>query len=202
VTDMDALHMGVELDFAYEVHPDWTLEGVVSLGDWTWQSEESEPLIDNDSGQELINPDTGENYIVSFDPRGVHVGDAAQTQLGGSLRYTPTKQSYIKARYTYFDRNWSDFNPESSVGDNAGRDPWRIPAYGILDVHAGYTFKFEGFRLQARASMFNALDAVFVSDAQNNDTFLPDPRTDWDAASASVFFGAPRRFNFSLTLNL
>ena len=202
VTDMDALHMGVELDFSYEIHPDWTLEGVVSVGDWTWQSEESEPLIDNDSGQELNNPDTGENYIVSFDPRGVHVGDAAQTQLGSSLRYTPTKQSYIKARYTYFDRNWSDFNPESSVGDNAGRDPWRIPAYGILDVHAGYTFKFEGFRLQARASIFNALDAVFVSDAQNNDTFLPDPRTDWDAASASVFFGAPRRFNFSLTLNL
>lgn len=202
VTDMDALHMGVEWDFAWKLHRKWTLEGVFSLGDWTWQSKEIEPLIDNANGAEIIDVETGLPYMVEFDPRGVHVGDAAQTQVGGSLRFAPSKRAYVKARFTYFDRNWSQFNPESSVGDDAGRDPWQIPAYGLVDIHAGFNFELEGMRVQARLSVFNALDAVYVSDAQNNDTFLPAPTSNWDAASASVFFGAPRRFNFSLTLNL
>lgn len=202
VTDMDALHMGVEWDFAWKFHRQWTLEGVFSLGDWTWQSKEIEPLIDNANGEEIVDVATGEVYMVEFDPRGVHVGDAAQTQVGGSLRFAPNKKAYVKARYTYFDRNWSQFNPESSVGDDAGRDPWQIPAYGMVDLHAGFNFDLDGMRVNARLSIFNALDAVFVSDAQNNDSFLPAPTSNWDAASASVFFGAPRRFNFSLTLNL
>lgn len=199
VRDMDALHLGIELDAAYIINPKWKVEGIVSLGDWTWQSEENEALIDNNSGDVLLDSN-GDPYIVSFDPRGVHVGDAAQTQIGGSIRYQPVKRGYIKARYTFFDRHWSQFNPESTVGDNAGREPWRTPAYGLLDIHAGYTYVHGDLRLEFRGSILNALNEVYISDAQNNDTFLPNARSDWDAASASVFFGPPRRFNLSVAI--
>ena len=33
--------------------------------------------------------------VISFDARGIHVGDAAQTQLGGSLKYEPLKGMYL-----------------------------------------------------------------------------------------------------------
>ena len=38
---------------------------------------------------------------------GVHVGDAAQTQFGLSVRYEPTSTTYIKIRGTYFSDYYS-----------------------------------------------------------------------------------------------
>ena len=81
---------------------------------------------------------------MTFDAEGVHVGDAAQTQFGLSLRYEPTHNSYLKLRTTYFDDYYSDFDPLSLNGTNAGRESWKIPAYNLVDLHAG--FKLNVFR--------------------------------------------------------
>jgi len=54
---------------------------------------------------------------------------------------------------------------------------------------------------QVRGSVINALDNVFITDAQNNDTYLTSPKA-FDANSAGVFMGMGRRFNISLRLSL
>lgn len=200
VNDMDAIHMGIEMDGAYVISPSVTVEGLASIADWTWTSEE-EGFVEDNSGDLLIDPDTGEPLTFAFDPRGVHVGDAAQIQVGGSLRYEYKKNFYIKGRWTYFDKFYSNFNPEDLVGINAGRDSWRVPAYSLVDFHAGYRFKFKGVSFNARGSIFNLLDAKYISDARNNDPFAGVPGQNFDAASATVFFGMGRRFNISLTAN-
>ena len=50
-----------------------------SLGDWTWTSQDTARFYD-DEGNPVLN-DNGNPEVVPFDARGVHVGDAAQTQF-------------------------------------------------------------------------------------------------------------------------
>ena len=180
IDGMDALHMGVEFDGAYRINKQLTVEGMLSLGDWTWQSEETVDVL---------------GTIVSFDARGVHVGDAAQTTGALSLKYNFLKRGYVKAQYIYFANYYADFDPFSLQGANAQRDSWKMPNYGLLNVFAGYTFKFGVHQIALRTGVNNALNTMYISDARNN----RDDTSDFDANSAQVFFGQGLRFNFSLT---
>ena len=150
-----------------------------------------------DDNNNPILDDFGNEIIATFDAEGVHVGDAAQTQYGISVRYEPTYNSYIKLRLTHFDNYYSDFDPLSLNGSNAGRDSWKIPAYNLIDLHAGYKFKItEKNKIALKFSILNLLDEMYISDAQNNDPYNASTQ-DFDAKSAGVFFGLGRRFNLS-----
>ena len=131
----------------------------------------------------------------------MHVGDAAQTQYGISLRYEPTYDSYLKIRGTLFDNYYSDFDPLSLNGENARTESWKIPSYTLFDLHCGYKIKLnQKNKLNLRFSVLNLFDEVYISDAQNNDSFNSNYQ-DFDAKSAGVFFGLGRRFNLSATFN-
>ena len=195
INGMDALHKGFEMDFAYKPTHNLSLEGLLSLGDWKWTSSDTVRFLDDNNNP--ITDDLGNEIISSFDAEGVHVGDAAQTQYGLSIRYEPNYNSYIKLRGTYFDNYYSDFDPLSLNGANAGRESWKIPAYQILDLHCGYMFRLsDKNRLNIRFSVLNVLDETYISDAQNNDPYNAKYQ-DFDAKSAGVFFGLGRRLNLS-----
>jgi len=200
IPDMDALHTGIEMDGAYIISPSLKVEALASIADWTWQSQE-EGQLEGNNGTLVINPDTGEPYTLAFDPRGVHVGDAAQLQFGASLRYEYKKNFYISTRITRFDKFYANFNPEDLVGVNAGRDSWKVPAYQLVDLHTGYRIKYKDIPFNLRLSVFNLLNVKYIADARNNDPFASIPGTGFDAESATVFFGQGRRFNISLTAN-
>ncbi|MCB0516077.1 MAG: TonB-dependent receptor, partial [Bacteroidetes bacterium] len=191
VFGIGALHKGIEFDFAYNPIPKWSFEGLMSLGNWTWNSK-----------AEYFNP--FEQKTESFDPRGVRVGDAAQTQIGGLVRYEPIKGLYFKLRGTYFDNFYADFRPEDLQYENAQRQSWKVPTYYLFDLNTGYSFKVsKDIRLTARFNVLNLFDTVYISDAQNNNTNAMGVTTEnFDAASASVFFGQGRRYNFSIAVNL
>jgi outer membrane receptor protein involved in Fe transport len=170
----------------------------MSLGDWTWQSKDSVRFYDDNNN--AIIDDFGNEVVESFDAVGVHVGDAAQTQFGMSLRYEPLDHIYLKVRGTYFDDYYSDFDPLSLDGENAGRESWKIPAYSLVDFHAGYTLKLnKKSKINFRLSVLNALNEVYISDAQNNDSYNAE-YAEFDAKSAGVFFGMGRRINLSAKL--
>ena len=198
INGMDALHKGLEMDAAFKFNKDISLEGLVSLGNWTWQS--ADTVRFNDDNNQPIFDDNGNEIVRSFDATGVHVGDAAQTQFGLSIRYTPIDQFYIKLRGTHFDDYYSDFDPLSLDGENAGRESWKIPAYQLVDLHTGYTFVInKKTKLKFRLSVLNLLNESYISDAQNNDSYNAS-YSDFDAKSAGVFFGMGRRFNLSAQL--
>ena len=195
INGMDALHKGIEMDFAYKITHNLSLEGLLSLGDWKWTSADTVRFLDDNNNP--ILDDFGNEIIASFDADGVHVGDAAQTQYGLSLRYEPTHASYIKLRGTYFDNYYADFDPLSLNGENTGRESWKIPSYNLIDLHAGYKFKLsERNKIDLRLSVLNVMDEIYISDAQNNDPYNANYQ-DFDAKSAGVFFGLGRRFNIS-----
>lgn len=190
INGMNARHMGIEFDAAYKPLKNLTIEGMFSLGDWIWTSTDTVRVTD----------DFG-NIITKkfFDAKGVKVGDAAQITAAASVRYEPVKRLYIKGQFTYFSKNYSDFDPTTLSGVNAGRQSWRMPDYGLLDVHIGYGFKVaKKVQFDIRGSIFNVLNAVYITDATNNGftTFGQN----FDATSAAVFVGMGRRFNTSLTI--
>jgi iron complex outermembrane receptor protein len=187
VSGISALHKGIELDFALRVHPTLTIEGLASLGDWIWNSAAKTTLPNG--------------AIYEFDADGVHVGDAAQTQFGGMIRYEPIKGLYIKGKATYFGRNYSSFAPETLRGDDGGKESWQLPNYTIFDFHTGYRFRVKGLKMSLRFNILNILDATYISDARNNDNFVSSFNGGFNAQSASVHFGQGRRWSTGLTVS-
>ena len=199
INGMNALHQGIEIDFAYKLSNKLTFEGLVSLGDWRWTSSDTVRFYDDDNNP--VIDESGNEIIVTFDAEGVHVGDAAQTQYGISFRYEPTSNSYFKIRGTYFDDYYSEFDPLSLNGVNSGRESWKIPAYQLVDLHAGYKISITPKnKLDIKFSVLNLLNEIYISDAQNNDPYNANYQ-DFDAKSAGVFFGLGRRFNVSAKIN-
>ena len=70
---MDALHKGIEMDFAFKLNNKFLIEGLLSLGDWQWQSADTVRFLDDDNNP--ITDDFGNVIVAAFDAEGVHVGD-------------------------------------------------------------------------------------------------------------------------------
>ncbi len=203
INGMDALHKGVELDFAYKLNSKVEIQGLMSLGDWKWNSEDTVRIYD-DSHQLVAS-----RY---FDAKGVHVGNSAQTQFAGQLRIEPAKGFYIKPKFTYFGRYYSQFDPislngspdsyewyDEVTGDHGPpRDSWIIPAYTLFDLHTGYYFNVSGYRIQLRLNFLNIFNKSYIATAQNNDPYNGQTYNSYDAKSAAVFMGLGRRFNLSV----
>lgn len=180
INGMDAVHMGGEVDLAYKISKKISAEFMFSYGDWKWNSSESFYVPEYD-------------FTFSFDAKGVHVGDAAQTMMNASLRFEPIEKLFIKLQYQYFDRYYSNFNPFYLQGESGGRDSWKIPGYGLLNAFAGYSFKVKKVNMLLNGSITNMLNSKFIADGSNN--FYGNG---FDANSASVMFGQGFRFNVSL----
>ncbi len=191
INGMNALHKGIEIDFSIPLNRMLTLEGIASFGDWKWTSADTATPADP----------AVPYFEIPFDAKNVKVGDAAQTQIGGMLRFEPVKGAYIKPRVTYFDNHYSNFDPFTLRDGNEGRQSWKMPGYYLIDLHLGYSKKFEKFKASLRGSVLNVMDALYISDANNNDTFVNNT-TNFDANSASVFFGQGRRFTLTLQLEI
>ena len=208
INSMSARHQGIEFDFAYQINRELTFDGYASFGDWRWtSSEDSLQLIDDETLLPYLN-EQGDPVVISYNAEGVSVGDAPQTQIGFSIRYRKNG-FYIKPRYTFFDRFYADFDPFSLYDENEGRQSWEMPAYGLMDLHAGYTMDFKDAQIDYRFSIFNVLNTTYLINAQNNDAygewyFAQSNRTyaftenNFDAASASVYMGYGLRTNFSI----
>jgi iron complex outermembrane receptor protein len=191
VNGMGARHMGLELDLAWKLSKQLKIEGLASIADWIWNS---------DASYESQFTTTPQNFY----PKGVHVGDAAQLQFGGLVRYEPIKSLYFSVRGTFFGKNFSSFNPESLQSElNREKDSWQMPDYFLLNLNAGYSIKVKEMRIGLRFNVINLLDAVYIADAGNNDTRagIPIQQSTFDAKSASVYFGQGRQWSTGLTIS-
>lgn len=200
INGIDALHMGVELEFAWKPIPSLQWDRILSWGDWRWTSADTAFIYDQSNN--LIKK-------FYFDARGVHVGDAAQFQYRESIRWEIIKYLYLQGSFTLFAKNYSnmdpvslspEYNPNYLDANGNPRDSWKLPVFYLVDLNAGYRFVFKKFKLDIRGSILNLLDREYISDAQNNDSYATSTN-DFNAASAGVFFGMGRRYNISLRIS-
>ena len=194
IPGIDALHKGIEFQGSFQPTKKLAIETILSLGDWIW----------NSSSTGFVDLGNGIKADFEFDATGVHVGDAAQTQIGGLIRYEFIKKGYIKLKGTYFDRNWSDFQPETLKPNSpsARKESWQLPSYTIFDLHTGYGTKIKKSWVNFKFNILNLLDTKYISDGRNNDRFNEAPSDEkFDAASATVHFGQGRRWTASIQLS-
>ncbi|MGB6036895.1 MAG: TonB-dependent receptor plug domain-containing protein, partial [Cryomorphaceae bacterium] len=107
LNDMSAVHKGIEFTSRYVINKKLSADVFASFGDWRWNSAKTVNFFD-DQGRPLAavddnNQPTDSLITIKFDAKGVFVGDAPQTQVGGSLQWDFIKNAYIKGRYTFFD---------------------------------------------------------------------------------------------------
>ncbi|MEI7980507.1 MAG: TonB-dependent receptor, partial [Bacteroidota bacterium] len=196
INGVDALHKGVEIEFGWKPIPSLQWDQVFAYGDWRWTS----------AGTAYVYDPTGLLLdSLTFNAKGVHVGDAAQLQVMESLRWEIIKYLYVSGSFTLFGKNYSQMDPASLTpkfmdADGNPPDSWQLPVYYLVDVNAGYRFTFKKFKLDIRASVLNLLDREYISDAKNNDSYSTST-TNFDAASAGVFFGTGRTFNASIAIS-
>lgn len=198
LTGLNCSLSGVELDFNWKPYRTIQIEGIASFGNWVYHSAGSVYLYDAN----YVLEDT-----INYSAKGIHMGDAAQSQFGGSVRWEAFPGFYIKPRYTFFARNYANFDPivlvpvynnsHVQVGDNSDRESWKAPSYGLLDINAGYEFKEtvsketnRQIKVAFTLSINNVLDTSYISDATNGLNF--------DASTSLVYMGLGRRWTTGL----
>ncbi len=197
---IDVIYKGIEFEGTYKPIKQLEIEGVISFGDWRYNS-----------GGMVYSYDLDNNLqdSIEYDAKGVHLGNAAQNQISLGVKYIPIKGMYIKPRLTRFDKNYASFNAldlnnrttdpaTGKIIDNRGRESWKLPAYYLFDVSAGYEIPFKEFKLNLYGNVNNILNLRYISDAQNNGA--SQSANGFDATSASVFFGVGRTFIFGTKL--
>ena len=183
---VNAVHQGIEIDFVAKPTDKVSINGMISLGDWTWDNNLEKVGIFN---EDQIKVDEFDLYI-----KDLKVGDAAQTTAALGVTFEPFKGTRIYGDFNYFDNLYADFDPNDRTQvAKAGVNSWKVPSYQTIDLGLNHKFQLAGFDAVLNVKVNNLLDTEYVSDAQdgsNNDAF-----------SARVWYGAGRTHTVGLRLN-
>ncbi len=190
VGGLNAVHRGIELDIAQEINRQLSLNAAFSVGDWRWASK-GDYIAFNVNNEEIGRG--------TFNPKGLHVGGAAQNQFMVGLRYAPFEGFYIRPTFTLFTKNYADFDPSSLQGENP-LDAARLPTTRNVDVHVGYTYDVRvadhPYRLTLNGSVLNALNEYFITDAPARTGIDP-----FNPSAIEVYFNQGRRATLGLSVD-
>jgi len=203
---VNQVHSGVEIESNYQVNDMLDLLFVASFGNWKFDGDAEGTYQENEYNSEgqVIGLKTTE-YAYALD--GLYVGDMPQTSYVFGATLKPFKGLRLQAIHRLYDKNYSDWSPDSREYDGTDADAdrsqvWEAPGYGRLDLHASYDLpEINGLDITLNAHIFNALDEVFVQDALDN-----SPYNGWGSKqhlphNAEVFLGTPRYANVGVTIN-
>ena len=195
------LHTGVEVDFVARPSSMFTIDGMLSFGNWEYTGNPSGTVFDN-----------GNNVVGTADLilDGVKVGDAAQftARLGASIE--PVERLKFDASWFHADNLYADFdvlsfqdNDQNGVADNDGF-LLQLPAYDLVDAGVSYRMilgKESDKSLMLRLNLNNVFDETYISEAETNNTPDDDPANNYQGINTRnrVYFGFGRTWNFTLT---
>ena len=200
----DAVHSGVEWDFAYDVTSKLDVQGVFSWGNWRWTSNERVDLINSTDNGFITRTDNGAVADTLVNLNGVKVGDAAQRQISAAISYRPKRGTYLSLRSTWFWQHYANFSPGDVITQGEPKDVWVTPGYNLINLNAGTTFDVsDNALLRLRLSITNLLDELYIADANNNSQYAPYPYgPEGGSGQAEVFVGPPRMIRLSAVLEL
>ncbi len=205
MTGVNALHKGVELEV--KANPLYWLElnGMLSLGDWKWDSNAKGYVYDN-NGQPLTkdgNIASGigadDHLSTGINLKGVRVGGSAQTTAALGATVKLNKEIRIGADWTFYGRNYAYYSLSGSnltLGKtNTVVAPWRIPSASQVDVNASYKFKIAGLNATISANVNNLFDYQYIGKAWNPQSGAANENTIYG------FYAFGRTFSTRLKIN-
>ena len=186
VNGVNLIYKGIEFEGSYRPIKQIGLEGILSFGDWVYNS--GGLVYSYDQNGVIQN-------TLEYHAKGVHVGNAAQTQASGAVRFMPFKGFYFKPRFTRFDKYYANFKPTDLDASHQNQESWKMPGFNIVDLSTGYEILYGVFKINLYATVNNVFDTRYINDAQNNGA-----GGGFNAASSTVFFGVGRTYTFGTKL--
>jgi hypothetical protein len=184
INGLNALHMGLEMEFEARITEYLNFGATLSIGDWKWKNDVVAEIYDDYD----VLVDTTEVYV-----NGLFVGGAPQTQLGLYANVDVTKDISLKANWVFYDRLYADFNPVSRNNPDDRQQPFMIPSYNVLDLHAIYDFELFKQSASFQVSCFN------VTGKEN--VISGDDGAAHDRDSFRGFWSFGRTFNFLMKIS-
>ncbi|MXW17916.1 MAG: TonB-dependent receptor [Gemmatimonadetes bacterium] len=203
---MDARHMGVELEAAFQPSDFMRFDGALSFGDWKH--------TDNIQGSYSAEDRQSETLDYTFFVKDLLVGDAPQFQMAYALSLFPSGGLYVRLQGKTFGKHYANFDPFSRTTDvDAGVQSWRPPGYSVFDFHVSYRLSDEmsapfGGNVRLFIHGYNMFDAIYIQDATDNSRFngyrdsaeRERGSLSHKADDAEVYLGYPRNFNFGFQI--
>ncbi len=197
ITGLNELHTGFEIESYFKPFNFLHLSLAGSFGDWKYINDVQGVYTVFDDQTSTVYYDTLNIYI-----KGIKVGDAPQTQFYGSLILLPVKGLRIQLDGRYYTDYYAKFAPISRQDPNDHEQVWKVPDYYLIDAHILYKFALGKNYLSLFGHVFNVLDAIYVSDAVDNNKYTSldfnNPQYRHTVNNAGVFVGLPRTFNVGL----
>ena len=176
ILGLNALHQGIELEVNYRPFENLTLNGMASIGDWTWENDVTGVAVIDETGEFLreVNLYVGD----------LKVGGSAQNSFAAGADFEPMEGTHIRLNWNYFDALYADFDPARRDDPTLGQS-YEVPAYGLVDFGITYNFDFGGFDATLIGNVNNVLDTEYISVARDS----------------GFFYGFGRTFNIGTKLN-
>lgn len=203
---VDARHMGIEVNAVYMPARWITLEGMLSVADYEWDSNakgyfytlQGEPLasLDGTLASGMLAPDHAWAVI---NQKGVKVGGSAMITGSASVTFRPFKGMRLGADWVFNSANYSDYQLPSTMSPNDVVNvakPWRIPWGNQVDLSASYSFDIAGINATIFGNVHNLCNYNYVMDAY---TDIATEGT-WENAYR-VFYSPGRSYSIKLKLN-
>lgn len=204
---VDSRHMGLEFNTTYLPTQWLEINGMLSLGDWQWDSnatgyfynQDGDPLssITGNIASGVMAPD---HLWATLEQKGVKVGGSAQTTAAIGLVIKPFQGMRIGTDWTCAARNYSDLNITASTLQNGGvisaGDPWCIPWGNSLDLSASYRFKFGGLDATVYGNVNNVFNYNYITQA-----YCPVSAVGTWENAYQVFYSFGRTASVRLRLN-
>ena len=196
IRGLNARHMGLEGEMAYQPYDFVRADAAFSLGDWRYTDDVFGTYTPDRS-------DPGSQTQVSLYLKDVRVGDAPQMQLAYAVTGFAGKSLHVTLTGRSYALHFADFDP---AGQSApGARVWETPPYTVFDLQGGYHFDMGRMGVRAFVHVFNLFNTFYVQDATNNSRFnayAGNGTGMGTADDAAVFLGLPRTFNLGTRVTL
>ncbi len=201
---VNALHMGVELDFRAKVTYWLDITGMASIGNWTWVNDATGYFY-NSNGQPLADSKgtiasgilASDHATMTLELDGVKVGGSAQTTAALGANVRPFNGFRVGLQGRYIGNNYSDWSFSSSDlvfnGTKTYTTPWVIPWAVVWDLNASYNFKMGNYNATFSGNIDNLFNQEYITDATDGSSH------DWDTAYY-VFYGFGRTMSVRLKI--
>lgn len=207
MSGVDARHIGLEMDFTYRPVNWLEVQGMLSLGDYEWDSnakgyfynQEGQPLADL-RGNVASGIMADDHAYAILNQKGVKVGGSAMTTGSVGFIVRPFHGLRVGADWVFSARNYSDYTISSSSytanSEITVCDPWKIPWGNQLDLTASYTFKIDNVRATLSGNVNNLFDHYYVMDAYTTTSETGS----WDNAYR-IYYSFGRTYSVRLKIN-
>lgn len=201
---VNSTHQGVEIDVDYKPAKWVSMRGMLSIGDWFWTNNPVGYFY-NSAGQpmtaarEIASAIQGEDHArMTLLQKDVKEGGSAQFTAGLGFTIYPLEGFRIGLDWKHFANFYADYavasNDISMNGTKKFETPWKLPAYNLFDLSAGYSFNMGGYKATLSGNIENLFNQEYINDAYDGGNH------DWKSAYR-VFYGFGRQMSVRLKVN-